>query len=116
MIAWIFKGLRTGVVTNRYPFVPVGHHMRTVPHVDVATLEPGDCFRLATTCPTGAFTCRETEDGPLLTLSYGKCISCGLCAETLPGTVSMSSEFELATRTLGDLQTVYHFQDHAHGR
>lgn len=116
MLGWLLRGLRTGVVTTAYPRKEDPQFLRTVPRVDLSYLYPGDCLLLADTCPTSAMTCEEDDGALSFLLDYGSCISCGLCAEALPGAISMSSELELAARDREDLGTTYTFGRDGNGR
>ena|SRR5579875_1538474 len=116
MLTWIVRGLRTGVVTSPYPRRAELPPLRTVPKVDTAALTVDDCLALATVCPTRAMTCSPSPDGCAFILDYGACISCGLCAEALPGAVSMSSDYELAVRDSTDLRTTYELGRNGNGR
>ncbi|MGI8968739.1 MAG: hypothetical protein ACR2GA_06520 [Chloroflexota bacterium] len=101
--------------TTRYPReVPI-LPLRTVPSVDETLLRPGHCAFLASVCPTGALA--DPLDGakPSLVLDYGKCVFCGLCAEALPGVVTMAHDYELAARNRGDLRTTYVFRNDSRG-
>ncbi|MGI8824962.1 MAG: hypothetical protein ACR2JC_04820 [Chloroflexota bacterium] len=107
MFGWIGKGLRTGVLTTRYPRGAAHFQGWTVPGIDVALLRPEDCSLLARVCPTGALSCTVSSEAQELVLDYGRCISCGFCARVLPGTVVMTSEIDLSARDLADLRTTY---------
>lgn len=72
---WVFRGLRNGVVTTRYPkrADPYGQRFRAA--VDVlggGAVDPG-------LCPTGAIGVEGR-----LTLDRGKCILCGRCIAQRP--------------------------------
>ncbi len=116
MFGWVFRGLRIGVKTTSYPRdVPI-LSLRTAPRVDQSLLRPEHCAILANACPTGALA--DPPDGatPSLVLDYGKCVFCGLCAEALPGVVTMAHDYELAARNRGDLRSTYVFRNDTRGR
>lgn len=78
---WIFRGLRDGVVTTRYPTRPdpyaeggVESLARPVP---AARWEPG----LDELCPTAAIT---GDDDGMVRLDQGRCIGCGRCVIERP--------------------------------
>ncbi|MBI1791277.1 MAG: NADH-quinone oxidoreductase subunit NuoB [Acidobacteria bacterium] len=55
-------------------------------------------------CPTGAISLRDQGDARTVTVDYGLCVFCGLCAEASPDpAVRITQEFELAARDRGDL-------------
>ena len=90
-LAWLFRGLSTGVVTTRYPnrseAMPERYRGRPVFRPD-AEMDVG-----ANVCPTTAIL---PEDGHGR-LDLGRCIQCGLCAQAAEG-ISMAPEYELAQR------------------
>lgn len=106
MLGWIWRGLRTGVVTTAYPRQPLPLAGRTVPVITAERLRREHGPLLAAVCPSTALT----YDGRLI-LDYGPCISCAYCAVALPEVVSMSQAYELAARSANDLRTIYHFGD-----
>lgn len=113
MFGWIWRGLRTGVVTTRYPRGSVETVSRTVPRIDTGRLSIEDCAILDVACPTGALTCEVGGVPPYraaLILDYGRCISCAYCADALPDAVSMTTDFELAARDRADDRIVYTFR------
>jgi formate hydrogenlyase subunit 6/NADH:ubiquinone oxidoreductase subunit I len=107
MLRWILRGLRTGVLTTRYPKhpEPIPPPFRGAPQVNPVQLSPRVCEELEAACPTGAFSYDRAVGA--LTLDYGKCIFCGLCAQALPSVVHMSTTYELAVRQREDLHTEY---------
>lgn len=105
MFGWIGKGLRTGIVTTRYPYAAPEFQTLTVPTIDWKQLRPESCLLLATVCPTGALSTDDT--GTALRLNYGRCISCGFCAGALPNVARMTDEIELAARDRADLTITY---------
>ncbi len=110
-IAWIRKGLKTGVLTTRYPAapepMPAGFRGRPVfdPNHRWTEAEGRQC---AAVCPTRALAMeREAKGRPIrLRLDLGSCIGCGLCVEAGPkGALSMDEEYELAVYRTEDLWT-----------
>lgn len=110
-ISWVRKGLKTGVLTTRYPAapepMPPGFRGRILfdPAGCRADSVCGDCIRV---CPTRALTMeRDAEGEPvLLRLDLGACIGCGLCVEACPeGAFRVSPEYETAATQPGDLWT-----------
>jgi Ni,Fe-hydrogenase III small subunit/ferredoxin len=90
-MAWIFRGIREGVVTTRYPRRPddYGQGFRAgvvVTASDRGTVAPPEC-------PTGAIV----DDGDTIRLDRGRCIVCGHCVGTQPERFAFSPELETAT-------------------
>ena len=77
------QALATGVVTSDYPNGPmeVIPNLRGKPLIDFETA--ADCLPAALVCPTGALVVEDKQDNRKVTLDYGRCIFCGLCAEAL---------------------------------
>ena len=93
MLEWIARGLRSGVVTTRYPHsaeaAPEGFRGR------VELLDAGNGEeRLETLCPTGAIRVA----GGSVSLDRGRCILCGLCVAADPDRFAFAAEYETATR------------------
>jgi Ni,Fe-hydrogenase III small subunit/formate hydrogenlyase subunit 6/NADH:ubiquinone oxidoreductase subunit I len=97
------KTIRTGVVTTAYPSRParVSDHFRGRPSFDFEEWQ--DARPAADECPTGAISCLDRGDSRKVTVDYGQCVFCGLCAEASPEAVSVTKEFELATPDRGSL-------------
>lgn len=92
------KTIRTGIVTTSYPGRParISDHFRGRPSFDFEKWQ--DARPAADECPTGAISCRDTDDSREVTIDYGLCVFCGLCAEASPDqAVRITKEFELAT-------------------
>src|SRR5260370_817815 len=98
------KTIATGIVTRAYPaeLAQVSEHFRGRPHFDFekwTDARPG-----AEVCPTGAISLRDSDDSRKVTVDYGLCVFCGLCAEASPGkAVRITQEFELATKNRRNL-------------
>jgi Ni,Fe-hydrogenase III small subunit/ferredoxin len=93
------KTIRTGVVTTDYPKTPARPPLmsRGKPEFDFQSWQ--DARPAAEVCPTGAIAVRDAGDSRAVTVDYGLCIFCGLCAEAEPrGAVRITREFELAAR------------------
>jgi Ni,Fe-hydrogenase III small subunit/formate hydrogenlyase subunit 6/NADH:ubiquinone oxidoreductase subunit I len=91
------KTIRIGVVTTDYPERPARLPLtsRGRPEFDFKSWR--DARPAAEVCPTGAISFRDAGDSRMVTVDYGLCIFCGLCAEVEPGgAVQVTREFELA--------------------
>lgn len=116
-LAWLIRGLRTGVVTTRYPRQserwPVGFRGRPV--LDVTRCRAADgCAECVNACLPGAIVLDASPPGDdrpgrigreaRLALNYGACIMCGLCVTACPsGAMVMTEDDELAARRPDDL-------------
>ncbi len=110
------KAIRTGTVTTSYPRKParVSEAFRGRPQF---TLERWhDARPAAAACPTGALAVEDLSDFRSVTMDYGRCSFCGLCAEaSSDGAVTVTHEFELAVRTRADLVFTAHYALNADG-
>src|SRR6266851_7715490 len=98
MFKIIQKTIRTGIVTKAYPaeLAQVSEHFRGRPHFDFEKWT--DARPAAEVCPTGAISLRDSQDSRTVTVDYGLCVFCGLCAEVSSDqAVRITQEFELAT-------------------
>jgi Ni,Fe-hydrogenase III small subunit/formate hydrogenlyase subunit 6/NADH:ubiquinone oxidoreductase subunit I len=98
------KTIRTGIVTTTYPSKParISDHFRGRPSFDFEKWQ--DARPAADECPTGAISWCDTDDSRKVTVDYGLCVFCGLCAEASPDqAVKITKEFELATADRGSL-------------
>jgi formate hydrogenlyase subunit 6/NADH:ubiquinone oxidoreductase subunit I len=113
-LAWLRKGLRTGVVTTRYPAAeePQPVRWRGRPVLDPAACRaPDGCTACLAVCLPEALRVGP-RSGPAipeapadLILDYGRCIMCGLCVPACPaGALAMAPDYELAARSAGDLR------------
>src|SRR5229473_5061977 len=92
------KTLKTGTVTVKYPAEPaeIPKHFRGRPSFDFGKWK--DARPAADVCPTGAISLTDKGDSRTVTVDYGLCIFCGLCAEASSDlAVRITQEFELAT-------------------
>lgn len=98
MLEWIPRGLRTGLVTTRYPRGapdPMPGFRGRVEVVD----GPGAPDGIADVCPTGAIA----VEGGALSLDRGRCILCGACVAADPARFRFSERQETAARRRGAL-------------
>src|SRR5689334_168354 len=92
------KTIRTGIVTTSYPGrrARISDHFRGRPSFDFETWQ--DARPAADQCPTGAISYRDMDASRKVTVDYGLCVFCGLCAEaSTDQAVKITNEFELAT-------------------
>lgn len=93
MLKWLFRGLRHGIVTSRYPArpepAPAGFRGR------VALLRAADASEnLADLCPTGAIRITNGR----VSLDRGLCVLCGACVAHAPERFAFVAEYETAVR------------------
>jgi Ni,Fe-hydrogenase III small subunit/formate hydrogenlyase subunit 6/NADH:ubiquinone oxidoreductase subunit I len=111
------QAFATGVVTIDYPAVPMEPlpNLRGRPVVDFE--KAADCRPAALICPTGAFTVDDKLDHRKVTLDYGRCIFCGLCAEaSTDNTICTTGEIELAVQQRSHLVYSAHYRLDAVGK
>ena len=92
------KTISTGIVTTTYPSAPaqISKHFRGRPSFDFEKWK--DARSGAEVCPTGAISLSDRGDSRTVTVDYGLCVFCGLCAEASSDqAVRISQDFELAT-------------------
>jgi Ni,Fe-hydrogenase III small subunit/formate hydrogenlyase subunit 6/NADH:ubiquinone oxidoreductase subunit I len=110
------KTVSTGIVTVNYPVEPamVSKHFRGRPSFDFEKWK--DARAAADVCPTGAISLRDQGDSRKVTVDYGLCVFCGLCAEASPDpAVQITREFELATADRRNLILSADYTLHADG-
>jgi len=108
------ESLRTGVVTSGYPATPpdVSPAARGRPVFDWAAWR--DARPAAAICPTGAIACAEGAGRRTVRFDLGRCIFCGLCAETDPA-IRMTNVCECAVAHRADLVTTAEYRLRADG-
>jgi Ni,Fe-hydrogenase III small subunit/formate hydrogenlyase subunit 6/NADH:ubiquinone oxidoreductase subunit I len=92
------KTVTAGISTVAYPHVPavVSAHFRGRPEFDFASWR--DARPAAEVCPTGAIAVSGEDLVRRVTVDFGRCVFCGLCAGASPsGAVRITTDFELAT-------------------
>jgi Ni,Fe-hydrogenase III small subunit/formate hydrogenlyase subunit 6/NADH:ubiquinone oxidoreductase subunit I len=92
------KTVSTGIVTVNYPAEPIkiSDRFRGRPSFDFDKWK--DARPAADVCPTGAISLSDKRDSRKVTVDYGLCVFCGLCAEaSSEQAVRITQEFELAT-------------------
>lgn len=91
MLEWIARGLRTGIVTTRYPRAPEPAPAGFQGRVEV--VEVGGAPReLAEVCPTGAIA---VEAGRVR-LDRRRCVLCGACVQVHPSRFRFAPDYETA--------------------
>jgi Ni,Fe-hydrogenase III small subunit/formate hydrogenlyase subunit 6/NADH:ubiquinone oxidoreductase subunit I len=98
MFKIIQKTIATGIVTTQYPAEPahISERFRGRPSFDFEKWT--DARPAAEVCPTGAISVSDGGDSRRVTVDYGLCIFCGLCAEaSADQAVRITQEFELAS-------------------
>src|SRR5579859_449514 len=117
MFKIIQQTIRTGVVTTTYPETPAGVPplFRGKPVFDFERWQ--DARPAAEVCPTEAISIRDDGDRRTVTVDYGRCVFCGLCAEAGPDqAVRITQDVELATRDRGQLILTAEDQLHPDGK
>ena len=97
------KTLKTGIATESYPkgSARVSEYFRGRPSFDLERWS--DARPAAEVCPTGAISLRDGDYSREVTIDYGRCNFCGLCAEASGGAVVQTKEFEMAVLDRRDL-------------
>ncbi len=120
MLSWVRKGLRTGILTTRYPAtreqMPAG--FRGWPVFDPTRCQAGQgCAACVECCLPAALHVSPANDGTpgaSLTLELGRCILCGLCVNACPAdALRMSEDYELAVTAQEALRIVASFPTQA---
>jgi len=117
ILSWLRRGLRTGVLTTRYPVAreEMPREFRGRPALDAERCLAGQgCDRCVQAClPVALSLATVTSSGrdksahtaPQLTLDYGRCIMCGLCVAACPAdALRMVGDYELASTASDDLR------------
>lgn len=79
---WVFRGLRDGVVTTRYPAAPDDYADGWPGAVAPRGGPDGASVDVEQICPTGAISIRDGD----VQVDRGRCILCGRCTAVLPET------------------------------
>ncbi len=117
MFKVLTRAFATGVVTVDYPDLPLepAPNLRGRPVVDFE--RAADCLPSALVCPTRALTVEDESNNRKVTLDYGRCIFCGLCAEaSADRTIRTTGEIELATQHRASLVSSACYRLDAAGR
>lgn len=104
MLDWIIRGLRTRIVTTRYPARAdaAASPARSRLVVDPELCRPAEHDECAAVCPTAAITVAR----PLFRLDLGLCIQCGRCVTACPNeALGFAADQEVAVRSRADLVT-----------
>lgn len=113
-LAWLTRGLRTGVVTTHYPAHPELQpgRWRGRPVLDPAACAAADgCAACVEVCLPAALRVGADGTGRMeLVLDLGRCVMCGLCVPACPpGALEMRPNHELAVSDPTDLRTALAF-------
>jgi Ni,Fe-hydrogenase III small subunit/formate hydrogenlyase subunit 6/NADH:ubiquinone oxidoreductase subunit I len=111
MFRIIQQTLRTGIVTTGYPRTPaqVPAAFRGKPVFDFEHWR--DARPAVDVCPTEAISLCDSGDSRTVTVDYGRCVFCGLCAEAAPDeALRITQEFELATRDRASLVSTAEYE------
>jgi len=112
------KTFATGIVTTKYPDEPaqVPEGFRGRPSFDFERWK--DARPAADVCPTGAIFVCDEGGSRRVTVDYGLCVFCGLCAEASPDqAIRITQEFELASTDRRNLVVTAKYRlnaDHTH--
>jgi Ni,Fe-hydrogenase III small subunit/formate hydrogenlyase subunit 6/NADH:ubiquinone oxidoreductase subunit I len=104
MFKIIQKTISTGIVTTAYPDrrAQISEVFRGLPSFDFERWK--DARAAADVCPTAAISLSDAADVRKVTVDYGRCIFCGLCAGASPdGAVVITQDFQLATADRSNL-------------
>src|SRR5579859_8162879 len=116
MLKILQKTVTTGTVTANYPAEPakLSDRFRGRPTFDFDKWK--DARPAAEVCPTGAISLSDEGDSRRVTVDYGLCVFCGLCAEaSSEQAVRITQEFELATTDRRNLVLTAEYTLHADG-
>lgn len=102
MSGWIWRGLRGGILTTKYP-----RGADTMPEqyrgiVIARDAEPEEQQRGAAICPTDAILPNTSR----ARIDRLRCVQCGLCTQTAPAAFTMESGFQLASLNNSAIDTV----------
>jgi hydrogenase-4 component H len=120
VFSWVRRGLRTGILTTRYPAIaesmPQGFRGRPVLDASRCLASQG-CRACVQVCLPAALSLNSVADSSgtgtthgerqQLTLDYARCIMCGLCVAACPvDALVMTEEYEMAVSDREDLRLV----------
>ncbi len=111
MFKIIQQTIQSGIVTTSYPAKPaeVSPFFRGKPVFELERWQ--DARPAAEVCPTEAITFQDAGDQRTVTIDYGRCVFCGLCADADSGNaVRITREFELATHDRRELILTANYQ------
>src|SRR5258708_7869999 len=111
MFRIVRQTLRTGIATTGYPATAaqVPAAFRGKPTFDFERWH--DARPAAEVCPAEAISIRESGHLRTVTVDYGRCVFCGLCADAVQDrAVRVTREFELATRDRRHLVTTAEYE------
>lgn len=104
MTPWIFRGLRDGVVTTRYPRRSDRYADSWPGSVAPSPSRSGgaadDDAGVGSLCPTGAIV---SDEAGRLSVDQGRCILCGICVRTRPDRFAFVTGAETAGSSRGAL-------------
>jgi len=110
------KSVSTGIATVNYPAEParISEYFRGRPDFEFEKWT--DARPAVTVCPTGAIALSDAGDSRKVTIDYGLCVFCGLCAEASSDqAVRITQEFELATSDRRNLILTAEYELNADG-
>lgn len=108
---WVRRGLRTGILTTRYPAVhetmPEEFRGRPVLHAERCRAGEG-CTTCTQVCLPQALWVvagKNEKTSQQITLDYTRCIMCDLCVNACPAqALTMSQDYELAATQHEDME------------
>lgn len=113
MVNWVLKGLRTGIVTTRYPDL-LDEHPGISPGLARGAALPGagSAKELADRCPTGAIEAR----GAQAIIDRGRCVHCFRCRPDGDGPIAEWEEGYEWAALAGDTAALHTKLNAAFGR
>ncbi|MBB6283897.1 4Fe-4S binding protein [Geobacillus subterraneus] len=93
---------RTKTITKTELFTEAPKRFRGNP--TFTSNECTGCQICAASCPSGAIAFQQDDESITLSLSYARCIFCGVCTEVCEtATIQMTNEYRLATKHENEL-------------